>query len=98
MRIKYFLNDLPDEFNIFNIKQISIDTEALGLQIKRDRLCVVQLMIEDTKDVYIVHFPENNEYHNAVNDTNDFRFNAQFTTALEFDEILELYNTSKLFN
>jgi len=37
------------------------------------------------------------EYHNAVNDTNDFRFNAQFTTGLEFDEILELYNTNKLF-
>jgi|TARA_B110000977_G_scaffold135648_1_gene172529 hypothetical protein len=37
------------------------------------------------------------EYHNAVNDTNDFRFNAQFTTALEGPEIFELYNSGKLF-
>lgn len=38
------------------------------------------------------------EYHNAVNNTDDFRFNAQFTTDLEFDEILDLYKNKKLFN
>jgi hypothetical protein len=37
------------------------------------------------------------EYHNAVNDANDYRFNAQFTTALEGPEIFELYNSGKLF-
>tara|TARA_B000000532_G_scaffold239845_1_gene229908 strand:+ start:311 stop:895 length:585 start_codon:yes stop_codon:yes gene_type:complete len=38
------------------------------------------------------------EYHNAVNDTNDYRFNAQFTTDLEAEEIFELYDSGKLFD
>ena len=37
------------------------------------------------------------EYHNAVNDTDDYRFNCQFTTDLEGPEIFELYNSGKLF-
>lgn len=37
------------------------------------------------------------EYHNAVNDTNDYRFNCQFTTGLEFEELIELYDTNQLF-
>jgi hypothetical protein len=37
------------------------------------------------------------EYHNAVNDTNDYRFNCQFTTDLEGPEIFELYDTNQLF-
>ena len=37
------------------------------------------------------------EYHNAVNDTNDYRFNCQFTTGLEFNEIIELYDNKELF-
>ena len=37
------------------------------------------------------------EYHNAVNDTGDYRFNAQFTTALSFEEITELYDQGQLF-
>lgn len=38
------------------------------------------------------------EYHNAVNDTNDFRFNAQFTTDLPFEELVLLYENNQLFN
>ena len=38
------------------------------------------------------------EYHNAVNDTNDYRFNCQFTTDLEFKDLVELYDNEELFN
>ena len=50
--------DVFDSLLQKNITMISIDTEALGLDINRDRLCVVQMMIN--KDVYIVHFPKPN--------------------------------------
>lgn len=38
------------------------------------------------------------EYHNAENLKDDYRFNAQFTTDLPFDEVVSLYNSKKLFN
>lgn len=38
------------------------------------------------------------EYHNAVNDTNDYRFNAQFTTELPFEEVVALYRKGELFD
>ena len=41
MKIKYYENDLPDNLNLGNI--IAIDTEAMGLNPNRDRLCLVQL-------------------------------------------------------
>lgn len=37
------------------------------------------------------------KYHNAVNDVNDHRFNAQFTTDVPFEEIIELYDKGQLF-
>lgn len=40
---------------------IAIDTEAMGLNITRDRLCVVQLT-DGNGDIYVVHFPKA-EYH-----------------------------------
>ena len=47
--------DLPDDIEFGNI--IAVDTEAMGLQIKRDRLCVVQLS-DGAGNAYLVHFPE----------------------------------------
>ena len=41
MRIKLHLNDLPDNININ--KSVAIDTETMGLNHSRDRLCLVQL-------------------------------------------------------
>ena len=41
MKIKYYENDLPDNLNLGNI--IAIDTETMGLNPYRDRLCLVQL-------------------------------------------------------
>ena len=41
MKIKYYENDLPDNLNLGGI--IAIDTETMGLNPLRDRLCLVQL-------------------------------------------------------
>lgn len=38
------------------------------------------------------------EYHNAVNNIDDYRFNAQFTTDIPFIELVKLYRKNKLFD
>ena len=53
-----FHNDLPDEALKSFKGEISIDTETLGLNIKRDRLCLVQLRNEVNKKVYLIKFNE----------------------------------------
>jgi ribonuclease D len=41
MKIKYYENDLPEDLDLGNI--VAIDTETMGLNPARDRLCLVQL-------------------------------------------------------
>ena len=41
MKIKYFENDLPENLDLGSI--VAIDTETMGLNPIRDRLCLVQL-------------------------------------------------------
>ena len=41
MKIKLFQNDIPTSLKFGNI--IAIDTEAMGLNYQRDRLCLIQL-------------------------------------------------------
>jgi ribonuclease D len=41
MKIKYYENDLPENLNLGSI--VAIDTETMGLNPARDRLCLVQL-------------------------------------------------------
>ena len=41
MKIKLYNNDIPEELNLGN--SIAIDTEAMGLNHTRDRLCLIQL-------------------------------------------------------
>jgi len=41
MTIRFHKGDLPDSLDLSPI--VAIDTETLGLEVKRDRLCVVQL-------------------------------------------------------
>ena len=41
MKIKLHKNDLPNNINFG--KSVAIDTEAMGLNHARDRLCLVQL-------------------------------------------------------
>ena len=45
MSITLHKNDLPDDLDLGNI--VAIDTEAMGLQYGRDRLCLVQLSSGD---------------------------------------------------
>ncbi len=49
--ITLYKNDLPDDLNIKG--DIAIDTETMGLNNKRDRLCLIQISNEEGK-VYIV--------------------------------------------
>ena len=41
MKIKYYENDLPDNLNLGGT--VAIDSETMGLNPARDRLCLVQL-------------------------------------------------------
>ncbi|WP_439530522.1 ribonuclease D [Pannonibacter sp.] len=43
MTIRYHRNDLPDLSNYQGVTAVAVDTETLGLNPHRDRLCVVQL-------------------------------------------------------
>ena len=56
--MKYFLhnNDLPEEVNIG--KSIAIDTETTGLNLIRDRLCLIQICNED-KEVHLIKINKN---------------------------------------
>ena len=51
-----FQNDLPTQVLKSFKGDISIDTETLGLNIKRDRLCLVQLRNESNKKIYFIKF------------------------------------------
>ncbi|OJV12214.1 MAG: ribonuclease D [Alphaproteobacteria bacterium 33-17] len=53
MEFQLFLNDLPDNINI--VGDIAIDTEAMGLNNYRDRLCLLQLS-DETGKIYLVQF------------------------------------------
>ena len=51
-----FQNDLPNRVLKSFKGDVSIDTETLGLNIKRDRLCLIQLRNETDKKVYLIKF------------------------------------------
>ncbi|MFN7039117.1 MAG: ribonuclease D [Alphaproteobacteria bacterium] len=62
MSVFYYKGDLPDNFKLDG--DIAIDTEAMGLNNYRDRLCVVQIS-NGNGDAHLVHFP--NAVYNAPN-------------------------------
>ena len=62
-----FQNDLPlKSLKSFN-GDITIDTETLGLNIKRDRLCLIQLRNESNKKVYLIKFDKDISPANSKN-------------------------------
>lgn len=62
-----FQNDLPlKSLNSFK-GDITIDTETLGLNIKRDRLCLIQLRNESNKKVYLIKFDKDISPANSKN-------------------------------
>lgn len=54
-----YLNDLPADLELGN--SVAIDTETLGLDLKRDRLCVVQISNGDG-NAHLVQFEADNDY------------------------------------
>ena len=62
-----FQNDLPFQ-SLKSFKgDITIDTETLGLNVKRDRLCLIQLRNEFNKKVYLIQFDQNISSANSKN-------------------------------
>jgi ribonuclease D len=57
MSISLHQFDLPDSLALSG--DLAVDTETLGLNLNRDRLCVVQLSTGDGS-AHLVHFPEPN--------------------------------------
>ncbi|MEZ5935113.1 MAG: ribonuclease D [Alphaproteobacteria bacterium] len=55
MSIEYHVDDLPADVDLGG--SVAVDTETLGLNPARDRLCVVQLSAGDGT-CHVVHFPE----------------------------------------
>ncbi|MBL0725573.1 MAG: ribonuclease D [Alphaproteobacteria bacterium] len=58
-RVFLHYNDLPDNVELKG--DIAVDTEAMGLQIHRDRLCLVQIC-DSEKNVHLVAFENGNNY------------------------------------
>jgi ribonuclease D len=57
MKVTIYKNDLPEEFNLPG--DLAIDTETMGLNFHRDRLCVIQISNGDG-DSYLVQFKDEN--------------------------------------
>ncbi|BAE52736.1 ribonuclease D [Paramagnetospirillum magneticum] len=55
MTVFYHKNDLPDGLDLGNL--VAIDSETMGLNLQRDRLCVVQLSAGDGH-AHVVHYPK----------------------------------------
>ncbi len=60
-------NDLPTKVLSSFKGDISIDTETLGLNIKRDRLCLIQLRNESNKKIYLIKFDKGLSPKNSKN-------------------------------
>jgi len=58
MKINLHYNDLPNSVVLNG--SLAIDTEAMGLNIPRDRLCLVQLCDED-KQIHLVQFKRSDD-------------------------------------
>lgn len=59
MTITVYRNDLPADLNLGSV--VAIDTETLGLNVARDRLCVVQLSSGDG-NAHLVQFDAESDY------------------------------------
>ena len=62
MNIKLHKNDLPDDLNLGNV--IAVDGEFMGLNIRRDPLCLVQVS-SGNSDAHIIQLDRSN--YNAPN-------------------------------
>ncbi len=56
-KVIYVQNDLPENFQLKSQK-IAIDCEMTGLDIKKDKLCVLQLW-DSIGDIFVIQFSQN---------------------------------------
>lgn len=59
MNINYHIEDLPEGVKFHG--SVAVDSEAMGLNVNRDRLCLVQLS-DAEQNVHLVHFKPNSTY------------------------------------
>lgn len=57
MAITIYQHDLPDDFNLEG--DLAIDTETMGLNLHRDKLCLLQLS-NGNGDAYLINFIDKN--------------------------------------
>ena len=57
IEIKVHKNDLPDDLNLGNV--IAVDGEFMGLNVKRDPLCLIQISTGNS-DAHIIQFDRSN--------------------------------------
>ena len=69
MKIHFHENDLPRNCNIKG--DIAIDTETMGLNITRDKLCLLQLC-DENQTLHIVRFKQNYDAPNLKIDVKFF--------------------------
>ena len=79
-KIQLHKNDLPDDLNLGNI--IAIDGEFMGLNVRRDPLCLIQLS-SGNSDAHIIQFDRNN--YNAPN----------LVKILSNDKIVKIFHYSR---
>ena len=60
--IKLYKNDLPDDLSLGNV--IAVDGEFMGLNVRRDPLCLIQIS-SGKSDAHIIQFDRGN--YNAPN-------------------------------
>lgn len=75
-----YQNDLPADLNLGN--SIAIDTETTGLNLKRDRLCVIQIS-NGNGDAHLVKFNKNNFTPQSITNTNSLPTNMAFPINME---------------
>tara|TARA_Y100001935_G_scaffold214568_1_gene185747 strand:+ start:746 stop:1378 length:633 start_codon:yes stop_codon:yes gene_type:complete len=80
-----FQNDLPSKVLKTFKGDISIDTETLGLNVKRDRLCLIQLRNEIDKRVYLIKFE---------NDLSS-KFSKNIKTLLENKNLTKIFHFAR---
>ena len=74
--IQLHKNDLPDDLNLGNI--IAVDGEFMGLNVRRDPLCLIQISSGDT-NAHIIQFDrENYKAPNLVKFLNDEKITKIF--------------------
>ena len=78
--IQLYKNDLPDDLKLGNI--IAVDGEFMGLNVRRDPLCLIQIS-SGNSDAYIVQF--NREDYKAPNLTK-LLSNNEITKIFTMDE------------